>query len=569
MAPQPAAKPGPDPSAKAESCSVEGIVVSAAGSEPLRGARVTLSASEAERRTTRNYTASTDGNGHFLIGDIAPGRYMFRASKPGFVAQFYRPASSAADTILELFGGQKLDTVQFKLSRAGVILGRVTDENGEPVVGAQVEALVSKFAGGIVGSSLLKGQWIPVKVASTNDLGEFRLFGLNPGNYYVAAIDSGVPELGEATGIGITFASALISTEVEGGGSGMVSLDTHEIASDTSAASAHPPVYYPGVTRREEAAKIRLSAGQETRLDISLRAEKTVTVSGRVLDMKGNPATQTAVLLRSQNLEAMLSSIRTAAVTDAQGKFEIRGVMPGSYILTATSRQDLKSLGADQPVEVAGEDVTGIELQLSGGLKLAGKVSAGAAADVDLTAMSIFLLPPAGLENSGWADVKKDGAFSFPDLRSTTYSLQVNNVPDGWYVSSASFGGDNVLENGLQIGEGIGARTLDITVKPGAGQLDGIVLKGDDPVPGAIVKILPEHSSLYRQDLPRATTTDQRGRFIIKNVVPGSYRALAVAGKSEGEDDDDSDDDSLAGTSLALAEKESKTVQLKLVVREQ
>src|SRR6516164_4701307 len=73
IAPEPAAKPGPDPSAKAESCSVGGIVVSAASSDPLRGARVTLSASDAERRSTRNYTASTDGNGHFFIGNIAPG----------------------------------------------------------------------------------------------------------------------------------------------------------------------------------------------------------------------------------------------------------------------------------------------------------------------------------------------------------------------------------------------------------------------------------------------------------------------------------------------------------------
>jgi protocatechuate 3,4-dioxygenase beta subunit len=555
---------------------VEGIVVSAAGSEPLRGARVTLSASEAERRSTRNYTASTDGNGHFLISDIAPGRYVFRASKPGFVAQSYRPASSAADTILELFGGQKLDTVQFKLGRAGVILGRVTDEYGEPVVGAQVEALVSKFGGGILGSSLLKGQWIPVKVASTNDLGEFRLFGLNPGSYYVAAIDSGLPELGEATGIGFAIASAVISneataisTEGEGSGSGMVSYDTHEIAGDSSAANAHPPVYYPGVTRREEAEKIRLSAGQETRLDISLRAEKTVTVSGRVLDIKGKPAAQTTVLLRSQNLEAMLSSLRNAAVTDAQGKFEIKGVMPGSYTATATSTLDLKGLWAEQPLEVAGEDVAGIQLQLSGGVKLSGKLLPGAAGDVDLTTMSIFLAPPGGLEHSGLADVKKDGDFSFPDLRSTTYSLLVNNVPDGWYVSSASFGGDNVLENGLRLSDGIGARTLDITVKPGAGQVDGIVIKGDDPVPGATVKLLPEHASPYRQDLSRTAPTDQRGRFIIKNVVPGSYRLLAVAGKDDGDDDDDSPEDSSSGTSLALAEKESKTVQLKLVVREQ
>jgi protocatechuate 3,4-dioxygenase beta subunit len=561
-------KPAPDASANTDSCSVEGTVVSAAGSEPLRGARVTLSGAEAEPRSPHNYAASTDREGHFLISNVAPGRYQFRAAKPGFIPQSYSPTGNgSSQTILELLGGQKLDKILFKLSRAAVILGRVTDENGEPVVGVQVEALASKFSGSVVsfvGSPLLKGQWIPVKVATTNDLGEYRIYGLNPGGYYVAAIDSGMPELGEAMGM------ASVAMAVAGSGStGFASINSSDSFFDSSAPKGHALVYYPGVIQREEAQKIRLSAGQETRVDFSLRSDKTVTVSGSVLDLKGKPAAQTAVLLGSQHLEAMLSSMRTAAVTDAQGKFEIKGVTPGSYLLSATSTQELRTTWAEQPLEIAGEDVTGIQLQLSGGLKLSGKLLAGASADIDLTTIGVFLSAPGGFERSGWSDVKKDGAFTFPDLRNTTYTLQVSNVPDGWYLSSASYGGDNVLENGLRLSEETGSHSLDITVKPGAGQVDGVVLKGDDPVPGAMVKLLPEHASPYRQDLPRAATTDQRGRFLIKNVVPGSYRIVAVAAKSDTDDDEDSGDDSASGTSLAVAEKESKTVQLKLAAKEQ
>jgi hypothetical protein len=209
-----------------------------------------------------------------------------------------------------------------------------------------------------------------------------------------------------------------------------------------------------------------------------------------------------------------------------------------------------------------------VQLQLTGGIKLSGKLLA-AGADVDVTKMSVFLSGPSGLERFGWAEIKKDGTFSFPDLRSTTYGVQVNNLPDGWYLNSASFGGDNVLDNGLRLDESPGTNTLDVTVKPGAGQLDGVVLKGDEPAPGAIVKLLPEHASPYRQDLARIATTDQRGHFVIKNVVPGSYRALAVAPKGDGDDDEDSEDDASSGTSVAVAEKESKTVQLKLAVKEQ
>jgi protocatechuate 3,4-dioxygenase beta subunit len=561
---EPAAKPEPDASAKAESCSVEGTVVSASGSEPLRGSRVTLSASDADRRSTRDYTASTDREGRFAIRGVAPGRYIFKASKPGYVAQSYRPnGNSGAETILELFNGQKVDNLQFKLSRAAVVLGRVTDEDGEPVVGVQVEALVSKYSR----NPLLKGQWVPVKVATTNDLGEYRIFGLNPGGYYVAAIDSGVPELSEPIGLVMaTAGTGIASTEGEGSWTG-----TNATSYDVPAPAGHPPVYYPGVTQREQAVKIRVSAGQETRIDISLQPDKSVTVSGRVLDVKGKPAAQTAVLLRSQHLEAILSSMRTAALTDAEGKFEMKGVSPGSYFLTANSTRELKSSSAEQPLEVSGEDITGLEVQLSGGIKLSGKLVAAAGSDVDLTQISVLLSGPSGLERFGFAEVKKDGAFSFPDLHSTTYGLQVNNLPDGWYVSSAAFGGDNVLDNGLKLGESTGDNTLDVKITPGAGQLDGIVLQGDDPVPGATVKLLPEHAASYRQDLARTAMTDQRGRFVIKNVVPGGYRLLAVPAKSDGDDEEDSDDDSSssAGTSLALAEKESKTVQLKLAVKEQ
>lgn len=554
-------KPVPDTSAPTEHCSVEGAVVAAAGSEPLRGARVILTASEAERTSLHTYTASTDGEGHFRISGIAPGRYLFHAAKPGFVSQLYRPASGSDGTILELLPGQKIDNVLFKLNRAAVILGRVSDENGEPAVGVQIEALVPGSPAAAMGNPLFKGQWVPVKVATTNDLGEYRLFGLNPGAYYVAAIDSGMPELGEA------MAVASASSGMVGSGVGLVSIEGSAVFSDGLAGKSHPPVYYPGVTQREEAQKLRLIAGQEIRVDIALRAEKTVTVSGRVLDLKGKPAGQTFVQLRPQRLESMLSSMRTTAVTDAQGKFEIKGVTPGSYLLTATSTQDLKSSWADQPLEVAGEDVAGVQLQLNGGLKLSGKLQAAGGSDLDLTAVSI-LLSGGGLDRMGWADIKKDGSFSFTDLRSTTYGVQVNNLPEGWYVSSVSFGGDNVLEYGLRLGDGAGSRALEITIKQGTGQVDGVVFKGDDPVPGASVSLLPEHASQYRYDLPRSAKTDQRGHFVIKNVVPGNYRALAVSGKSEDDADSDAENDPSSGTSVTLSDKDSKTVRLELTARE-
>jgi hypothetical protein len=559
----PPAEPEPKPAStgKVETCSIQGTVVAASGGEALRGARLVLTPVGGGMPRTQASVASTDGDGDFAISGVPPGRYSFQASKTGYVPQGYRPdGNEGAQTPLDLVAGQKLEKVQFKLRRAAVILGHITDENGEPAAGVQVEALVSAPRSAGMELPSLRGQWFPIKVVVTNDLGEYRIYGLPPGSYYVAAIDSGLGELA-ATMAAVTMAGSQLA--VHGGGVfGSPGLG--------NASTSHPAVYYPGVTQRNQAQKVRVAAGEEMRIDIALLTQKTVTVSGHVLDPNGKPAPQTTVMIRSQNLEGMFSFVRTTGATDAQGYFEIKGVMPGSYVAWANGSFEGKDLFAEQPLEVAAEDVTGLRLQLSGGLQISGRIIVPAGSKLDLTEAQVLLSPPQGPQQFGFAEIKEDRTFTAADVHPGTYTVMVNGLPEGWYVSSADFGGENVLERGLKVGEASAGHSLDVTLRSGMGKVEGTVLKGDDPVTGAVVRLVPERLSQYHPGLERTAATDQRGHFVIPDVVPGSYRAVA-ASRDENDSDDDGDEPATAGsstTTVAVAEGESKTVQLKLKTRE-
>ena len=83
--------------------------------------------------------------------------------------------------------------VDVALIPGGAIAGRVTTESGQPLAFAEVEALRPQL------ESRLR-VWVPVGRAESNERGEFRIVGLPPGHYYVAAIDPADEGSPDATG---------------------------------------------------------------------------------------------------------------------------------------------------------------------------------------------------------------------------------------------------------------------------------------------------------------------------------------------------------------------------------
>jgi hypothetical protein len=149
-----------------------------ADSAPLRKAHLILRSVEDPNRSV---AAVTNADGRFALKDIEPASYRLRVTRVGFVSESYgQRKPDAPGAILTLRAGQQLKDLQFRLIPAGVISGKIYDDDGEPLPGVQVGAVRQVYSEG-------KRTRSDAASVSTNDLGEYRLFGLSPGRYFVSS----------------------------------------------------------------------------------------------------------------------------------------------------------------------------------------------------------------------------------------------------------------------------------------------------------------------------------------------------------------------------------------------
>jgi len=126
-----------------------------------------------------------------------------------------------------------------------------------------------------------------------------------------------------------------------------------------------------------------------------------------------------------------------------------------------------------------------------------------------------------------WSEVKKDGTFQFTDVADGSYELKIPPYDQQWYVKSARWGTEDVLEKGVQVEKGNSGGTLEIIFSKGVAQLEGTVTDGDKPIAAAQVRLNHEPATPYNSGGGESTTTDQNGHFLLNYVPPGKYRVIA------------------------------------------
>ena len=148
---------------------------------PLRHAIVTATA--AEMPGPRQ--AVTDDDGRFTFPDLPPGRYSLVVEKPGYVKTFYgskRPGGTPG-TPVAVLAGQPAPNIAIRVPRGAVIAGTVRDQFGTPVSGAQVSVKQAVVVNGRRRMADVPNLRVPV--ATTDDQGRYRIYGLPPGEYAV------------------------------------------------------------------------------------------------------------------------------------------------------------------------------------------------------------------------------------------------------------------------------------------------------------------------------------------------------------------------------------------------
>jgi carboxypeptidase family protein len=485
---------------KLETCSIEGRVISAVSGEGVRKVEIVVSGKE-----NRQYSTTTGAGGVFAIEDIEPGRYGLGASKHGYAYFKYGARGTGrAGATLSLDPGQHVSDLVLALSPQAVITGRVLDEEGDPVRFIDVQLLKYSFHRG-------KRQLEQIDGGTTNDLGEYRLFGLSPGKYYLSATAEGM-------------------------------------GSEEYGDQAYAPTYFPRASNPAGATAIEVRPGSLLRgVDFVLLRTRSVRVRGRVVDSTAKQATQGPILLEGMNVqldprEEITWSGRSfgANSMDAQGNFEIRGVPPGAYVIHAYKHTRDKPYVAQQPIDVAGNDIENIVLELSPTAELKGQLRVEGRAPPSLGDVHVFL-EPEGVSYVGGAgaSVKADGGFTLPNVATAAhYDVNVSGLSEDYYIKSARLGDADVLDAGVEFAGSVTGQ-LEIVMSGNGGQVEGVVLNAEDqPATAATVELVPDAARRAMFRLYRQASTDQYGRFVIKGITPGAYKLFAWEDIADGQYED-------------------------------
>ncbi len=454
-------------------------MVKAGTGQPLRGARISFRRMNVSQGPLGNARTpvTTDAAGRFLVTGVDPGQYRISADRDGYIRQeFGQRTAIGPGSMVSVQPGQRLE-IQFQMLPAAVISGRVLDEQGEPLARLTVQAWTHQYSEG-------RRSLVQAANGQTNDIGEYRLFWLSPGEYFVSAtVPNGLPGTGETATANLAAPdssnsgriAASLATVIGNAGGLPGGVDGEALQKVLQALDGPEPaqIYFPGTANPDGAAPIKIGPAADMRaIDFNLRPIRTVSVRGRVVSpvpvAAQNAPTErfgpgilvqgAQVSLAREGAKAALASLGVGGTpVNADGTFEFRGVAAGSYVLTAlVKRPDGPTYTARTRVEAGDTDVTNVVLGVRPGIDIGGRVMMDSPPqDFRITQLRVALVPSDGLGidtpfpipgiGGATTQVAADGTFMLQNVGAREYRLRVTGLPPGMYLVAGRLGSLDVL----------------------------------------------------------------------------------------------------------------------------
>jgi hypothetical protein len=501
----------------------------------------------------QKYASATNAEGRFKFEKIPPGSYIVTISRDGYVPAEAKPRGMMI-TVVE---GQNLADQTYKMATAGLIAGKIVDADGDPMSGLAVQAIPKHQGHSGVGGALttyLSMAGAAGKLpgmATTNDLGEYRIAGLRAGQYVVIARPRG-----------------------------------NVAPPPTPANKAHPgerllyaPTYYPGVLDEKQANTLQVVSGGVATADFTLLVHHTYRVSGIVsglVEAKGS-----LILLMSN------TGLPQQQPLGEGGKFEFPSLEPGTYVAQVVELSERaqqggpKMLTVPTPIVVSGSDLTDLVVQPFAQGKVSGKFRAESSDNVDWKQISASLIPVAQegenpaenglfslLQRGGSAAVKEDGTFEINDVAQGNYQVAVFTPSEkyrDWYLKSLLSAGREVADTGFAAS---GETSLDVVVSAKGASIEGKVMDSTGKAAANVfVVTLPSSGKLARPDSYQMGKTDANGSFLLRGLNPGEFVVVALETfQGDARSADFYQNYGSRGANVSVPEGEKKTVTLTLAV---
>lgn len=552
---------------------ISGVVWSAGTApQPVRRVVVNLTGGDLPARSV-----ITDDSGQFVFSRLPAGTYSVMAKKPAYLAtEFGSQKPGRAGSKIALAAGERR-AIGLTIFKGASIAGTLRDETGNPVGGVSVSAIDAKAARD-------PNAILAPETVTTDDRGEYRIFGLMPGDYIIAA--SAMPAgAGDIAMRPASEMDALLASLTQRQNRTLPVASTPTVAGAPSPTSTplpkpalvgYAPIFYPGTPIFADSPRIHVEAGDERDgISFSTGYVPVASIEGVVTGGVPNlAAVQLGITPDSPRFNVISTGGITATPPDANGVFKYGNLTPGHYRIVARARSGPPDPNAAAPtgraqmagggappigvtlppngdwlyavaeVDVRGQDVTGVGLQLQPAGTVSGKVVWDIAKELapdDFSTIRVSVSQVGGSWTAQTGNTRvgpgmtsvppvvlnDDGTFEIKGVGPSLYTMTVQLPPEYgtvWKLRSAVVDGRDLLDTPFQ--GPVSLRDVTLTLSDKRTQVTGTMRTASGQAAGDyyVVAFSTERANWRvgsRRNMTARPATN--GTFEFADLPPGDY----------------------------------------------